>query len=524
MKNVWVVLAITASSIPLLMGGCSQSRSGDGGLSPFGVLTHLEGGGENNTMIGHLDLVAKMGARWNRTDFSWSYIEHPQGKWSFETHDRVVDRLLEQQIQPLGILLYDVPWAHPAHKHLDAWLTYVEQTVTHFKGRVRYWEVWNEPNLNQFWENPDGADYALLLKATYAKIKAIDPELTVLYGGTSGIPLAFIEKSFKAGAADCFDGFAFHPYRGEFVSMERVTGYCQEMEGLKRLMEKYGAGDRKLWITEMGLSSWQTVNASTVDAFCEMKRQKEPEKPWKLALFYDDSYPGGNVMTAGEVMALFEDREGFSIDNLGYPDLTAVDVSRYDAVLSPMMENYPALMFDRVLSPSVGYMYFRGRMYFYGASVTEEAQARFLPQAILLSVRFGVERFIWYEFHSSEHNPFEREYFFSLVHHPNLEPKPAYYAYQTLAGVFPEGSRLDTSVEWNRTDFCAVSWIHPDGTHAWAVWTPSGTKQASVKIGRGFLKALDYTGKPLPVTADTQTLELTPGITYLVGPRTLEIK
>ncbi|MDR2469214.1 MAG: hypothetical protein LBD27_01875, partial [Tannerella sp.] len=410
------MLTALVLGIPLLAGGCSsQSQTDDRGLSPFGILIHLEGGGENNTMINRLDVVANMGARWNRTDFSWSNIERPQGEWHFEMHDRIVNRLLEQQIQPEGILLYDVPWAHPAHKHLDAWLTYVEKTVTHFKDRVRYWEVWNEPNLNQFWENPNGADYAHLLKATYAKIKEIDPELTVLYAGTSGIPLAFIEKSFQAGAAGSFDAMAFHPYRGKFYSMERVADYYREVDGLKQLLKKYGADDRKLWITEMGLSSWQTLNPSTIDAFCEMKKQKEPDKLWKLALFYDDNCPTGNTMTADGIVALFADRKDITVENLGYPDLTTIDVSGYDAVLSPMMENYPALLFEKGVSPSVGYFYFRERMYFYGDPVTEDDQAQFLSQAILLSIRFGVERFIWYEFHSSERNPFNREHFFSLV-------------------------------------------------------------------------------------------------------------
>jgi hypothetical protein len=506
------------------MNGCGQSRTEDKGLSPFGILVHLEGGGANNTMIGHLDLVAKMGVRWNRTDFSWSDIERSQGEWNFETHDRIVNRLIEQHIQPEAILLYDVPWAHPAHKHLDAWLTYVEKTVTRYKDRVRYWEVWNEPNLMNFWENPNPADYAALLKATYKKIKEIDPELTVLYAGTAGIPLDFIEKSFQAGAVDCFDRMAFHPYRGEFITMERVANYGRDIHALQSLLEKYGIGDKKLWITEMGLSSWQTVNPSTIEMFQAMKRQKEPDKVWKIALFYDENYPGGNTITADEIMALFENRKDFSVDNLGYPDLSTIDVSGYDALLSPMMENYPVQLFDQGISPSVGYFYFRGRLYFYGDPITEEDQAAFLPQAVLLSVRFGVERFIWYEFHSSERNPFEREYFYSLVHHPNLDLKPAYYAYQTLTSVFPEGSRIDPSVEWNRTDFCVVSWIHPDGTHAWALWTPSGTKQVSLKMGKGFQKALDYTGKELPLTADTQTLEITPGITYLVGPQTLDVK
>jgi hypothetical protein len=518
MKKNLIFPAILVLSIPLFMSDCSQSRTKEEGLSPLGILVHID-----STMMCNLDVVAKMGARWNRIGFSWGGVERSQGEWSVERYDPVVDRLLEQHIRPLVILGGNVPWAHPAHKHLDAWLAYVEKTVTHYKDRVRYWEVWNEPNLMRFWENPDGADYATLLKATYRKIKEIDPELTVLYAGVSGIPLAFIEKSFEAGAAGCFDRMAFHPYRGEFDTMERVTDYYREIRGLQQLMEKYGAGDKKLWITEMGLSACQTVNPSTIGAFRELKKQKAPDRVWKVALFYDDRHPEGNSMTADEIVALFDSREDFVIENLGYPDFTAMDVSAYDVVLSPLMERYPALLFEQGISPSLGYFYISGRLYFYGDPITEEDQAVFLPQSVLLSMRFGVERFIWYDFYSSKQHPFEREYFFSLVH-PNLEPKPAYYACQTLAGVFPEGSRMDTSVEWNRTDFCVVSWIHPDGTHVWAVWTPSGTKQVSLKMGKGFQKALDYMGKELPLAADTRTLEITPGITYLVGPRTLDIE
>jgi hypothetical protein len=474
-------------------------------------------------MIGRLDLVQDMGVRWVRTDFSWSHIERKQGEWDFETHDRIVERQNQHHLRPLGLLLYDVAWARPAHQHMEAWLTYVEKTVTRYRDRVRYWEVWNEPNLLRFWENPDGADYAALLKATYQKIKEIDPELTVVYAGVSGIPLSYIEKSLEAGAAEAFDGLAFHPYRGKFNSMELIASYCTEIGDLKRLLAKYNAGDRELWITEMGLSTSQTLRPSTLEAFCEMKNRKDPDREWKVALLYDENYPGGNTMTADEIMAMFEGRKGFGIENLHYPDITTLDVLPYDAVLSPLTENYSTQIFETI-SPSLGYYYVAGKMFFYGDPVTEEDQAMYVPQSLLLSLRFGVGKYMWYEFHSSEQNPFEREGFFNLVHHLNLEPKPAYYAYRTLTGVFPEGSRLDTSVEWNRKDFCLIRWIHPDGTPVWAIWTPAGKRQVAVKIGKGLKQALGYMGETLPVTADTQTLEITPGITYLVGPRTLEVE
>jgi beta-xylosidase len=234
MKPISFFLSVI-TVLSLLFSGCSQPRTEDEGLSPFGILTHLEGG--NNYMLNHLDLVEDMGVRWNRTDFSWSNIERPQGEWHFEMHDRIVDSLEKHHINAQAILLYDVPWAHPAHQHLDAWLTYVEKTVTRYKDRIRSWEVWNEPNLHRFWEYPDGADYATLLNATYKKIKEIDPGLTVVYAGTSSIPMAFFEKSFQAGAAQSFDALAFHPYRGKFNSMKKTADYYQEIDNLRKLMD-----------------------------------------------------------------------------------------------------------------------------------------------------------------------------------------------------------------------------------------------------------------------------------------------
>ncbi|MDR1518296.1 MAG: hypothetical protein LBS52_09490 [Dysgonamonadaceae bacterium] len=49
------------------------------------------------------------------------------------------------------------------------------------------------------------------------------------------------------------------------------------------------------------------------------------------------------------------------------------------------------------------------KMYFYGNALTEKDQAIYVPRSILLSLRFGVEKFFWYEFAGNEHSPFDKE-------------------------------------------------------------------------------------------------------------------
>jgi hypothetical protein len=512
MKNILILLAILGLSIPVHIHAQEAS--------PFGICAHLQSGEEHQQMPRNLHMIRKAGIRWLRVDFSWGGIESPQGNWQYAHIDRVVGEAKENGLHILPLLLYNVNWANPAWQHLDAWLAYVEKTVSRYKDTFRYWEVWNEPNL--FWDNPNGANYKILLEATCRKIKEIDPGIQVVYGGTSGIPLEFFEASFQAGAGDYFDVLNIHPYRGRMTSVELAAGYQEDLENLRRLMAKYHIADKKIWVTEMGWSTWTPLNQSNRAEFHEKITARHPGKQWKVGVMYDRNYPVKRRLSKDKIRALLTD--SYIVEWLQIPDLKTKDLKLYDALFFPPWEIYPvARLWDELL-PAFNYGLQGGKMFFYGdAEVTEEDQAVGLPQSILLSLRFGIERYFWYEFQAPEHNSFDREDSFGIVHR-DLTPKPAYFAYRTLAGVFPEGSRIDTSVEWNRTDICVVSWIHPDGTHAWAVWVPSGTKQVSLKMGKGFQKALDYTGKELPVAAYTKTLTITPGITYLVGPKTLDIK
>ena len=58
---------------------------------------------------------------------------------------------------PIGLYL---SWNDPQ----NLWAQFVKQTVTHYKGQVRYWEIWNEPDDAQNSWAGTTADYYQLLK------------------------------------------------------------------------------------------------------------------------------------------------------------------------------------------------------------------------------------------------------------------------------------------------------------------------------------------------------------------------
>jgi hypothetical protein len=516
MKYKLVVLPVIAGIVVLL----SAFRMNAQEASPFGICAHLQGGEEHHQMPHNLQLMKSAGIQWLRVDFSWEGIEAPQGTWRYSHIDHVMEEAEKTGLRISPLLLYNVAWADPAYKHLDFWLQYVEKTVTRYKDKLRCWEVWNEPNL--FWDNPDGAAYKTLLEATYKKIKEIDPGLTVIYGGTSGIPMDFFEQSFEAGAGEFFDVINIHPYRGCMKSVGLSTGYLEDLDNLRKLMDKYQIKNKKIWITEMGWSTWTPVNQSNKAAFHEMKNKLAPGKKWKAGVMFDKNYPVSRRYSEAETRALFTD--DYELEFIRIPDLKTKDLTRYDALFFPPWEEYPVSRLWEELLPAFNYGFRGGRMYFYGdQAVTEEDQAIGLPQSMLLSFRFGIDRYFWYEFQAPEQNSFDREDRFGLVHR-NLDPKPAYHAYAALTKVFTEGSKVDESVKWNRKNYCLVSWIQPGGTRVWAIWSPGGNRKVSAKIGKGLKQAFDYLGASLPVTETTRTLAIGPGVTYLVGPETLEVK
>jgi hypothetical protein len=171
------------------------------------------------------------------------------------------------------------------------------------------------------------------------------------------------------------------------------------------------------------------------------------------------------------------------------------------------------------------YYFVGGSMHYFGDAVKKNVdQANYLAQTMWLSLRFGIEKYFHYELESGGTNIFDREDNFGLTQ-SGLNPKPAYQTYATMGKLFPEGSQMDTTVEWRQKDCCVVSWKQPDGTRVWAVWSPEGLNQVKVKIGKGWKQTLNQWGAHLPaVTETTVTMETGAGVIYLVGPEQFEIQ
>lgn len=155
--------------------------------------------------------------------------------------DKLYDNLLARRIKPFVELGFTpralktsdnkVFWwsGNTSHPKPEAWRNLIAAFVTHLeqrygKAQVRSWffEVWNEPNLDGFWEKADQPAYFELYENTARTIKAIDPELRV--GGPSTAGAAWVPEflSFAAARNVPVDFVTTHTYGvdGGFLDAE----------------------------------------------------------------------------------------------------------------------------------------------------------------------------------------------------------------------------------------------------------------------------------------------------------------
>jgi hypothetical protein len=242
----------------------------------MGVHTRLTDEVEEWKIQRTLALVREIGAPWIVEYFPWGYIEPAKGQFDWQHADTVVDHAVNQGLTIIARLDFVPEWARPkdtTFRYLDEeqyedYGDFVYAFVDHFKGRVNYFIIWNEPNLSFEWgyRPVDPEAYTELLKLAYSRAKEANPDCYVLNGGLAptiaregnewGLSdLIFLQRMYDAGAKDYFDIMAIHAYGYVFPPddppAENKINFARA-ELIHEVMVRNSDGDKKIMITEGG--------------------------------------------------------------------------------------------------------------------------------------------------------------------------------------------------------------------------------------------------------------------------------
>jgi Glycosyl hydrolases family 39 len=196
-------------------------------------------------------------------DVTWADLEPAKGQWRFEKLDGYVS-LAEQHRTGLLLTLGGSPkWAsarpqlessyypgftaEPAN--IEDWRDYVRTMVSRYKGHIQAYEIWNEPNLADFWSG--SIDQMLMLtRETSQIIRNVDPKALVISpSATAAYGVPWLAEFLKKGGGQYVDVIAFHFYVDPHLAPEEMLPIIQRV---RQVLAENGLADKPVWNTETG--------------------------------------------------------------------------------------------------------------------------------------------------------------------------------------------------------------------------------------------------------------------------------
>ncbi len=262
-------------------------------VCPFGVNVFLEQEVEPEKRERTLQMISEAGFKWVRQEFPWEDIEiHGQGDFEDRRHqpyrsawakyDNIVELAEKYNVSIIARLSNPPAWSRAAGDEIGAYAPpddytdfgdFVHAVVSRYRGRIKYYQIWNEPNIYPEWgEQPvDPEAYTELLKIGYTRAKEADPDCVIISGAlASTIELGprnlndfiFLQRMYDAGAGDYFDILAMQGYglwSGPYDRRmrPRVINFSRPLY-IRDIMVRNGDESKPIWISEM---NWNAVPA-----------------------------------------------------------------------------------------------------------------------------------------------------------------------------------------------------------------------------------------------------------------------
>ncbi len=260
------------------------------------------------------DLLGSSGVKYARCQTGWAKCEKEKGKYDFQWLDDIIDNLSKRGLIPwfnvgFGNPLYMDNISNPTavgcvpilygDAAMTAWKRYVRALAQHFCGRVQHFEIWNEPDCDQFWYpgERNAQQYALLVHETGNVIREVIPQAKI-GACISRFNFEYAQKLISALKPEDIDFFAYHAY-----SLSPENNYRESISHLKRLLKRYGFEDVSLWQGESGFPSWFPDNHWLKPVKQGSERQ---QAVWQLRRYFIEAHEGIELSSFFQIADMWE--------------------------------------------------------------------------------------------------------------------------------------------------------------------------------------------------------------------------
>jgi hypothetical protein len=260
-------------------------------VTPYGINTFLQQEVEVAKRERQLQMIAEAGFGMIRQQFPWADIEvdgrgqftdsrndhdgdgQPDTIDAWAKYDNIVDLAEQYGIQIQARLDNPPKWSRanpdagdfaPPDDYQD-FVNFAVAVAERYQGRIRYYQIWNEPNANQEWGNApvNPEQYTDLLCRTYTALKAVDPDIVVISAPLSPTvelsdrnlnEFIFLQRMYDAGAGACFDvmaaqGYGFYSGPTDRRMRPQTLTFARNLY-IRDLMVANGDAHKSIWISE----------------------------------------------------------------------------------------------------------------------------------------------------------------------------------------------------------------------------------------------------------------------------------
>lgn len=334
--------------------------------------------GDMAAMESSFKRMKSLGITQARTDWEWRVVESKQGKYDWTALDKLVTLAKRYGVTILPIVHYAPDWAvisgskpsgvyqmAPKREFYEAYGKFLAASIDRYgpKGNAKvafnpilHWQVWNEPNIKEFWgPSPDSGEFVNFMQTVNKQIGTRRSSVKIVHAGISKADFEFLWQLWgKDGSyGRLFDIMAVHPYffdpkggvRGvtamdadspDYAALGLVgspndSGFLGKVFNLQLFMTLKGT-PKPIWITEIGFMAgkanpWAISEADEVTYAREALsyiNQKLTKAPFKQG-------------TRGDIAANVQRVYWFCLDDYNFPDDTGnFGVYRMDGGLRPL--------------------------------------------------------------------------------------------------------------------------------------------------------------------------------------------
>lgn len=203
----------------------------------------------------------------------WPYLNPSNGVYDWTTLDRHVEKAEAQNVDTFyshaatpswvmggdttGCVWNGIVWKCPGPPTSEALTAFWTALVTRYEGRIKYYELYNEPDLLA--PTISAENLAFQANIIVPIIRAIDPAALIIAPSMYGGHQAYVNDYYAAGGPTDVDIVSIHGYPhtnhvvAETIVYDTVNPNGSLLTSLQPTLAAYGLQNKPIWDTE---SSW----------------------------------------------------------------------------------------------------------------------------------------------------------------------------------------------------------------------------------------------------------------------------